>query len=84
MQLELTEQQRRQLREGVGDPVRFTDPDTGREYVILRADVFDRMHALLDDSLDMRQVGALVEENMREEDEGDPLLEWYQQYRRPS
>ena len=33
-----------------------------------------------DDGLDMRQVGALIEEAMREDDADDPLLESYQNY----
>jgi hypothetical protein len=62
-------------------PVRFTDPVTQREYVLLPAETYDRLQAVLEDGLDMQQVGALVEANAREEDIGDPLLEIYQEDR---
>jgi hypothetical protein len=51
------------------------------DYVVLKAEVYERLRAALDDGLDMAQVGALVEAAMREEDAGDPLLESYQRYR---
>jgi hypothetical protein len=79
---ELTEQQRQGLPTSADAPLRFTDPFTQREYVLLPAEAYDRLQAALDDGLDRRQVGALVEANMREEDAGDPLLELYQQDRK--
>jgi hypothetical protein len=36
---------------------------------------------LLTEALTMAQVGDLVEQTMREYDEGDPTLESYQRYR---
>jgi hypothetical protein len=51
------------------------------DYVVLRAEVYERLRAALDDGLDMAQVGSLVEAAMRDEDAGDPLLESYQRYR---
>jgi hypothetical protein len=54
----------------------------GGAYVVLKAEVYDRLRRLLeDDGPDMHQVAALVERAMREEDAGDPLLESYQRYR---
>ncbi len=50
-------------------------------YIVLKAEVYERLRAVVDDGLDMTQVGALVEAVMREEDAGDPLLESYQSYR---
>jgi hypothetical protein len=32
------------------EPVRIADPETQTEYVILKADVYDRMRALADDT----------------------------------
>jgi hypothetical protein len=49
--------------------------------VVLRADVYERVRAVLDDALDTDQVRTLVENGMREYDEADPLLESYQKYR---
>jgi hypothetical protein len=84
MNIELTEEQRRQLEAYPEAPVRLIDAESKREYVLVSAEVYDRLCSLLDDGLDRRQVGALIEAAMREEDEGDPLLESYQKYGRPS
>jgi hypothetical protein len=51
------------------------------DYVLLKAEDYDRLRAALDDGPDMSQVGSLVEAAMREDDSGDPLLESYQRYR---
>jgi hypothetical protein len=51
------------------------------DYVIVKADVYDRLRAVDDDALDMIQVGSLVESVMSEDDAGDPLLDSYQSYR---
>ena len=84
MNIELTEEQRRQLEEYPDAPVRLVDADSKREYVLVSAEVYDRLCSLIDDGLDRRQVGALIEAAMREEDKDDPLLESYQQYGKPS
>jgi hypothetical protein len=46
-------------------PVRVTDPDTNREYVVLRAEVFDRLRQLADD--DVRSMQPLLA-NLQPED----------------
>ena len=74
----LTEEQVRAVKNG--ESVRI-DPDIGTECVIIRADVFDRVAALLDDSVSFQQVSTLVNEAMKEDDANDPLLESYQKYR---
>jgi hypothetical protein len=51
------------------------------DYVVLKAEAYDRLRMVVDEGLDMSQVGALVEAAMSEEDAGDPLLESYQSYR---
>jgi len=77
--IELTEAQRQAVAAG---PCRLVDPQTQRVYILVREDVFEKLEALLDEGLDMRQVGALVEAAMREEDKDDPSLDSYQHYRR--
>jgi len=75
--IQLTEQQRLEL--AVPEPVAI-DPETNAQYVLVRKEVYDRMHGLFDDDVpDMRQVGILVDQAMREEDEGDPTLVFYQE-----
>jgi hypothetical protein len=56
------------------------DPATNTAYVLVRADVYERMRRLIeDDHLDMREVAVLVERAMREDDAGDPTLDFYQE-----
>jgi hypothetical protein len=77
--IELTEAQRQVAATG---PCRLVDPQTQTVYVLVREDLYEKLESLLDDGLTMRQVGALVEAAMREEDKDDPSLESYQRYRR--
>jgi len=49
--------------------------------IVVRADIFQRFKAALDDALEPEQVGRLIDENMRDEDADDPLLDSYQRYR---
>lgn len=51
------------------------------ECVVVRADVFERVKAVFDDGLTPDQVGHLIDQNMQEFDEGDPLLDSYQSCR---
>ena len=43
----ITPEQRQLVEQAGTEPVRLADAETLREYVILRADVFDRMRQLL-------------------------------------
>lgn len=83
--IELTHEQHEAL---CGEaPPRVHDPETNETYVLIKAAVYQRFRRLLedeDDGLDMRQVGVLIEEAMREDDANDPLLESYQNYQRRS
>ena len=62
-----------------GTPVRFHDLDT--EFVVVRADVFDRVEAVFDDGMILDSM-VLVNEIMAPDDADDPLLDQYQQYRK--
>lgn len=77
--IQLTEEQQRALDAG-GEP-RLIDPRTRKAYVLVEAGRYERFQDLLDDEegLDMRQVAILVDRAMREDDAGDPTLEYYQQ-----
>lgn len=75
--IELTEQQRQVLSKP--EPV-VIDPQTRKEYVLVHREVYARMRAIFDEEgPDMRTVGVLVDRAMREEDEGDPTLAFYQE-----
>ena len=76
MNLEITAEQ---LQAALDRPVRVTDPNTNQPFVILPADVYERM-ALTDDELTMAEVALLVERTMADDDVNDPHLASYQQY----
>ena len=75
----LTNQQIEAIKHG--NPVRVSAPEVGAECVLVRADVYDRVRAGVDEDLSMNQVGALVEQNMHDDDLNDPLLDSYQKFR---
>jgi hypothetical protein len=77
---ELTAEQRHEL--GRPELARAIDPQTKQEYVLVPAELYDRLKTIFDgDGLDMGQVSVLVERAMRELDADDPSLESYQKYR---
>ena len=45
----LTPEQRQEIQGADGQPVRLADPETQTEYVIVKADVYDRISALADE-----------------------------------
>jgi hypothetical protein len=46
----LTPEHRQEIQRAGEEPVRFADPEPQTEYVILRADVYDCIRALADDT----------------------------------
>ena len=65
--LELTDEQQREL--GKVDPTRLRDPRTGESYVLVRADQYERMRAILASAT--KRAGW-----------DDPALDAYEQYRK--
>jgi len=60
-----------------GQPLRFVDPESGDEFVVIRADVFDRVKLMIDDSdLDSAETLPLVWQTMKEDWE-DPSMDVY-------
>jgi hypothetical protein len=57
-----------------GQPVLVADPVTNHEFVLIRADIYDKVRMVLDDGIDDRQVAQLIEANMRDYEYADPLL----------
>ena len=71
--IELTEQQRQELK----DPEpRARDPETGATYVLVKAEVYERLRALLDET--ELATAELVDRVMAEDDANDPNLAEYQ------
>ena len=54
----ITDEQRRAAKDG--GTVRFVDPETQTEYVLVRADIFDRATALDDSPLTDEQMAILA------------------------
>jgi hypothetical protein len=46
----LTPEQRQAIQNAGEEPIGIADPETQTEYVILKADVYDRIRALADDT----------------------------------
>jgi hypothetical protein len=76
--IELTSEQRQALSQNGSEPLRALDPSTNVEYVLIRAEIYERLKALLSD--DMVDSAALMNEVMAEDDAHDPYLESYQHY----
>jgi hypothetical protein len=72
--IELTEQQRRELT--ATEMPQILDPGTGKTYVLVQTEVFERLRALLND--EPRVTGEMVDRLMEEEDRDDPTLALYQ------
>jgi hypothetical protein len=82
--IELTKPLQEDLDSQPDGPLQLMDPRTKQTYFLVRADVYERLSARLDDlddGLNMQQVAVLMEEAMGEDDAEDPLLESYQKYR---
>jgi hypothetical protein len=69
MTIELTEQQRRALAEAGDTPPTVTDPETATEYVLVRADVYAKLRAVVDGMT--KRAGW-----------DDPALDDYERYRK--
>jgi hypothetical protein len=69
--IELTEQQRQALK---GDePPRLVDTETKETYVIIRASVYDRIRAILEDEPAFTSA-EMLDRVMAEDDANDPYL----------
>ncbi len=80
--IELTDQQRRELRQNNGHEVRVADPETGQQYVILPVEVYDRLKRLLYDDSDWtpeEQLRLLAESGKRAGWD-DPDMDVYDNY----
>ncbi len=73
--IELTEQQWQQLR--ATDTSRILDPATGKTYVLVPTEIYERLKGFLEDEPGV--TGEMVDRLMEEEDRDDPTLAFYQQ-----
>jgi hypothetical protein len=80
--MQLTEEQSQKVREANGEPIVITDPQTRQEYVLLRADVYQRLNRLVyDDGLptDEEKRRQLTESGKRAGWD-DPEMDVYDNY----
>jgi hypothetical protein len=77
--LELTEDQRRRLEENGREPLRLYDPVTHQEYVVIRAEVYDRFRTLLYDDapFDPTEAYPLIDEAAAKAGWDDPAMDIY-------
>jgi hypothetical protein len=76
--IELNEQQRQFVQQG--QPLRVSEGNL--DLVIVRADVFEKLQAQLDDEFDPREAYPFVDRVMAEDDANDAYLDSYQHYRK--
>ena len=76
--IELTEQQRLAVVSLPEEPTRLIDPLTREIYVLLRADLYERLRAILEEEYDPREAYPFVDRVMAADDENDPTLDSYQ------
>jgi hypothetical protein len=81
MTLELTEEEWWEVRQTRNDPVRLTDPETRREYVLLPAEAYERLKSLLYDDRDFDpSMGYALADEVMKEDWDDPTMAEYDRY----
>ena len=78
--IELTQEQHKALTQNGPEPAHVIDRATSVEYVLVRAEVYERLKALLDN--DLPDTAAVMNEVMADDDAKDPYLESYQHYAR--
>jgi hypothetical protein len=61
----ITPEQRQALEQAGDQPVPVADPQTETTYVLVRADVFQRMQALIDEQRERREEDVLLERSRR-------------------
>jgi hypothetical protein len=81
MSLSLTAEQRRALADHPGEPVEFIDEASQARFVLLPAEQFDRIKALLTtDELDIRETYAAQSAALAAAGWDDPGLDIYNDY----
>ncbi len=74
----LTPEQKRAIAQAGEAPVRVSDPDSNASFVLLRADVYERMLAASGGEFDPREGYPAVDRIMAADDADDPYLHLYQ------
>jgi hypothetical protein len=76
--IELSDDQRRALKDANGAAVRAVDPGTGEEYVLIKAELYERLNSVLTDDSDFaRDVYPQIMEVFGREGWDDPSMDVY-------
>jgi hypothetical protein len=75
----LTPEIRKAIEQAGEQPVQLTDPETNTVYMIVRADVYERMRASRDE-LDIRDAYPLMDQVAALEGWDDPSMDIYNEY----
>jgi hypothetical protein len=76
---ELTEELQREVQAAGDVPLRLTDPATNREYILLRAELFDRLKGLLcaDGEFSVSETYPLMDDVLAKAGWADPEMDVY-------
>lgn len=78
--IEMTKSQRQAIVTS-DSPVRLVDPETHQEYVVLRAELYQRLqHLLYEDRDDAPELGYPLADEVFGEDWNDPKMAEYDRY----
>jgi hypothetical protein len=76
-----------ELKKVIGEsgdsPILLTDPETNSAYILLRAEVYERMRVLCEE-FDVREMYPMMNELAAREGWDDPTLDIYNEYQPPS
>jgi hypothetical protein len=77
--IELTQEQRQELRQSLPGEVRVSDPDTREEYVLIKVTVYNRIKNLIydDSEAPISEAYPLMEEMAAKAGWDDPALDVY-------
>jgi hypothetical protein len=78
--MQLTAEQLKAVEKG--QPLRFSAPETNSEFVVLRADLFDRFKALFAEEEFDPRLGYAAFRRAAGDEWDDPSLDVYEQYRK--
>jgi len=79
----LSDDLRQAIEKEGGTPIHLVDAATNAQYVLLRADQYEKVKAIFqheDRDFDSREAYPFIEEVMREDDANDPALSSYQSF----
>jgi hemerythrin-like domain-containing protein len=75
----LTQEQRQLLQQNGGELLRLLDPETNKEYVLVQAEVYQRLQASLSD-VEPRELYPLLHRALKDEGWDEPHMDEYNRF----